>query len=115
VLGGGGSTTGGPSRGGGGEGCGSCGPEGSLTGSCAGGETGDGTGCGLNGVEHALDVPDGLAGVEILVEASAGPAVLCGHVLRGLEFHLVLISAAAASEFAIDSQAPRNVLRGKVG
>jgi len=56
----------------------------------------------------------GLAGVEIVIEASAGPGVVLVICWVGSEFRLLLIGTAAASELTVDDETPRKVLAIKV-
>ena len=66
-------------------------------------------------IQFAGKCPVGHAGVEVLVEAPAGPGVILIHVLVRLELHFILVGAAAASELTIHGQTPRQLLGVHVG
>jgi hypothetical protein len=51
----------------------------------------------------------GLRKIQIIVQALAGPGV-AGHSSGGSEFHLIFISALAASELAVDGETPSDRL-----
>jgi len=65
-------------------------------------------------IQFAGKCPVGHAGVEVLVEAPAGPGVVSIHGGVRLELHLVFVGTAAASELPVHSEAPGDALRGQV-